>query len=63
MSYVVIGQKKTENYEVFRVIRPKIARDVHSSKHRKLRKRKLRGRKLRGHGVHVLVMLLRMDAI
>ena len=44
--------EKTENYEVFRVIRPKIARDVHSSKHRKLRKRKLRGRKLRGHGVY-----------
>ena len=51
-SYVVIGWKKTENYEVFRVFKPKIARDVHNSKHRKLRKQKPRGRKLQGHGVY-----------
>ena len=47
-SYVVIEQGKTENYEVFRVFRPKIAREVHVLVHRKLRKRKLRGLKLRG---------------
>ena len=43
--------EKSENYEVFRVFRPKIAREIHDLKHQKLRKRKLRGRKLRGHGV------------
>ena len=50
-SYVVIEQGKTENYEVFRVFRPKIAREVHSLTHRKLRKRKHRGRELRGYTV------------
>ena len=28
MRYVVIGWEKTENYEVFRVFRPKIVRDA-----------------------------------
>ena len=54
MSYVVNGEKKNENYGFFRVFRPKIARDVHELKHRKLRKlrgQKLQGRKMRGHGV------------
>ena len=51
MCYVENEEKNTENYGVFRVLRPKIARDVHDLKHRKLQKRKLRGRKLRGHGV------------
>ena len=40
--------EKTENYEVFRGLRPKIAGNVHKSIHRKLRK--VQGRKLRGHG-------------
>ena len=39
------------------MFRPKIARDVHNSKHRKLRKPKLRGRKLRGHGVFPQALL------
>ena len=57
MSYVVSGQKNPKFARFFRVLRPKIARNVHDLEDHKLRKRKLRGRTLRGHGVFEIVFL------
>ena len=51
----VLGGFSMEIKIEIRYIPHKIARDLHNSKHRKLRKRKLRGRKLRGQGVPIIM--------
>ena len=52
-SYVVIEQGKTENYEVFRVFRLKIAREFHGLVHRNYE-----NENFKGENCEVIFMLL-----